>query len=291
MEVFLKNANPDLWGTGAHRTLIDTYLPLLLYHDLTGTGYNKMEAMLEKGKERGNIGHHSMDNNSKVLRKALEPWANAQIELGSADVWNEAQSRCHFPDPFKDTNIWVDSTDFRLDGKSSTHPTSDTWSFKLNAPGRRYMLLSDANRRVRKIYGGYTPKLHDGSFLEANKAAFASDFRGARVVADGHFSKGKKLFGEVEDIKFYIAYRLKTPKKGKKRKFTPGVDLEDDGAKEILTTAHKKFNKEQAKVRSRVESIFGWMKEKFQVLKLFREGGEQMDFLVNIALAVHNRKL
>lgn len=107
MVVFLKNANPDLWGTGAHGTLIDTYLPLLLYHDLTGTGYNKMEAMLEKGKQRGNIGHHSMDNNSKVLRKALEPWANAQIELGGAGVWNEAQSRCHFPDPFNDTNIWV----------------------------------------------------------------------------------------------------------------------------------------------------------------------------------------
>ncbi len=168
-----------------------------------------MEAMLEKGKKRGNIGHHSTDNNSKVLRKASSYGPMRRLYL-AAPMFGIKRNHAviHFPDPFKDTNIWVDSTDFKLDGKSSMHPTSDTWSFKLNAPGRRYMLISDANRRVRKIYGGYTPKLHDGSFLKAHKAAFASDFRGARIAGDGHFSKGKKLFGEVEDIKFYVAFRL-----------------------------------------------------------------------------------
>ena len=43
---------------------------------------------------------------------------------------------------------------------------STAWSYKLNRPGRRFMFVQDLRRRVRKVFGGYSPKVYDGDFLE-----------------------------------------------------------------------------------------------------------------------------
>ena len=72
MRVYLNNKNPSLWGIGEHGTLVETYLPLMLYHDISAQGFNQLEARLTKDKEKTEINYHSKDNNSKILRKFLQ---------------------------------------------------------------------------------------------------------------------------------------------------------------------------------------------------------------------------
>ena len=46
--------------------------------------------------------------------------------------------------------------------------------------------------RVRKIWGGYSPKVYDSHLIEANRDWFEDKLKGAEVVADQHFCWGVK---------------------------------------------------------------------------------------------------
>ena len=53
-------------------------------------------------------------------------------------------------------------------------------------------MLSDAMRCVRRLWGGYSPKLFDGHFLKMNSDWLLWELSGGVVVADQHFNWGKK---------------------------------------------------------------------------------------------------
>jgi len=70
------------------------------------------------------------------------------------------------------------------------------------------MFINDG-RVVRKIIGGYSPKIYDGKVLELNRDVFENIFAGATIVGDQHFQWGKK------NLKGHCSYAYK--KQTKKR--------------------------------------------------------------------------
>ena len=66
----------------------------------------------------------------------------------------------------KDGNLFADSSDFSVSGKSSASRESEDLSFKNNGPAQRYMIIYDGKGQVRKIFGGYSPKIYDSTALK-----------------------------------------------------------------------------------------------------------------------------
>ena len=58
------------------------------------------------------------------------------------------QHNSNFEKLVEDAHLFMDSSDFRLQGKVSTSRKSDTWSYKWNSPGSRYMLIQGAATRI-----------------------------------------------------------------------------------------------------------------------------------------------
>jgi hypothetical protein len=54
------------------------------------------------------------------------------------------------------------------------------------------MVLADGKGVIRKLWGGYSPKIHDGNWLEIHKEWFEENLVGGVVVADNHFMWEKK---------------------------------------------------------------------------------------------------
>jgi len=55
------------------------------------------------------------------------------------------------------------------------------------------MVLQDANCKIRAVWGGYTPKLHDGEFLKLQQDWIKEHLAGATIIGDNHFSWGNTL--------------------------------------------------------------------------------------------------
>lgn len=179
-------------------------------------------------------------------------------------------------------NLWIDSTDFKKIKYEGMSKKEQDWSYKCNQPGLRFTMIESASRKIRKIWGGYTPKLHDGSFLVFKKHYFEKRLARAVVIGDEHYAKGTKIF---ERLKFQTPIRKprgssttakkKTSSKGKK-----------------LTDAQKRYNDEQKHLRSRVESPFGWIKENFTALsKPWQESDDALTSLVFFAAGCFNNSL
>ena len=124
------------------------------------------------------------------------------------------------------------------------------------------MCLTDARGRVRKLWGGYSPKKFDGEWLKEKRHWLEGHLAGAAVIADTHFSWGKKNLKKVQFC---------TPKH-------KAVSLKD-----------KKLNKSNHQLRARVETPFGIIKQKFSALtKPWQEDEVQQDCLVYFAAGVIN---
>lgn len=288
MRTYLEVIKPTLWGLEKPDEFENMCLNIMLYHDATGLGFSVIERQLKRGGTKY-YGHHSMLHNSQVLRKALDGWANQQFLVGDRNSWDEAARNGRFPASIGDANLWIDSVDYRIKGKQSASRKGPQWSYKLNAPGRRYVTIHNARRKVVKVYGGHSPKLFDGTFLETHKVDIQELFKGARFVGDNHFSKGKQYFSShanEDDIKFYTNYA----KKSKKKLVDVEGPVNDADVVDELTNAHQSFNRDHQGVRSRVETPYAWISNTFKALSLWRETEEQLDYLVHIALAVHNMK-
>jgi hypothetical protein len=94
-------------------------------------------------------------------------------------------------------NLWCDSVDFPKQKHGRHNPKADDWSYKLNLPGRRYMLVRDGAGKIVYLNGGYSPKLHDGEFLDAHRSDWEQIFSGATIIGDEHFRRGGQEFREV----------------------------------------------------------------------------------------------
>ena len=274
---YLENDEISLWGTEQPRGYTKQCVDCMLYHDLEGLGYIAIEQVLSDNK----LPHNTMHHNSHAIRNALRPWAENLIRLGSSADWNSATRNLpNIPVSLHGANLWIDSFDVQIKGRNSIKTTDPKWSYKLNAPGRRYMVIQNGRRKFVRIWGGHSPKIHDGSWLETHREEIDEKFKGTRFVGDQHFAKGKRLLlGPTNDsagIKFYTNPRVPkaAKQKGQKRKAEEVDDDEEIAIDEFnMTKAQKQFKKDHAKLRARVETPFSWLKT---ILSLLQGSGKMV---------------
>lgn len=141
------------------------------------------------------------------------------------------------------------------------------------------MFIMDGRRRIRKLWGGYSPKLYDGDFLNIQREFFAQHFSGTAVVGDGHFEKGPTFIPSVE-------WLVPTAKpRGRKKKG-------ESEPIELLSRKQQQMNKEIRDIRSRLESPFGNISNMFTILEeAWREEEKQLEDLVFFAAGYHNSTL
>ena len=279
MIIHVKSNDPNMWGELKPRTFVADMVILTLYHDLTGTNYIKIEKEIDFGYI---ISHNSLAHNAAVIRLTLQSWANQYVTLGDISDWTAAARQINFKDPIGKVHLWIDSTDLRLIGKSSVSRKDQSWSYKCNSPGQRYMAISDAKGKIRYLNGGYSPKVYDGDWLKINKNWVATKLHGARIIADNHFEVGRNLSPEA--VTFLVNYHETV---GPQLNAAGGVG--QSGPRVHLTKDQVRFNKIHETARARVESPFARLKNKFVALhKPWSESPLQQDYLVNIGCAVIN---
>lgn len=273
---FIQHQNLHLWGEQRPHNFEERITATTLYKYLTNTGFNTLASDTKSWLYQSNV---SLPHNAERIILSLQEWGEQQIKLGNSIEWELAARSVPRSGSLKNVNLWMDSTDFPKQKKRGKGPASKHWSFKLNRPGRRFMVLRDGRRRVRKLWGGYRPKIHDAVFLEVERRALQKELKGAVVVADTHFSVGKKLFSDPKFI---------TPP-------TP-VDESDPSAAQIsdktLTKKERRDNTAIHALRARVEQPFGLIKTWWECLKNPWSGSDNLlDAVVVLAFGCYNAKL
>jgi hypothetical protein len=246
---------------------------LAIYKDIEGIGYQKLNRSISFG---FHINAKSLDHNVRAVRRISRVWSEQQLKLGRLRDWTSAASTTHQSEVLGIVHLWIDSSDFPLQRAQGSSTRDSDWSFKENSPAQRWMVLSDAQGRIRRAYGGYSPKLYDSHWLEFKKRTLERKLEGATVIADQHFHSGSTMFRK---FKILTCHPIPVNRKGKFR----GTGV----AK--LTKAQEIWNHEIKKIRGQVECPFGIAKERFQALKQrWSASTNQQSYLVLFAFAVHN---
>ena len=194
---FIAHRQPTMWGQESPSTThahIQDMIYLWLYKDIEGIGYQNLAKIIRFPYK---ITHKSLRHNIQLIRALAALWALEYIHVGMPEEWNQAASQCHLNVQLRDTNLWMDSTDFPISGKCSMSKKNPYFSYKLKGPGQRFMAVFDGKGKIRKLWGGYSPKQHDGMFLKEHKQELSHDFEGGVIVADNHFSCGKKFLFQL----------------------------------------------------------------------------------------------
>jgi hypothetical protein len=165
----------NLWAKKKGINFVDDQLILALYKYLFNCGYNRLNS--ETHSWHG-MGVKSLQHNTTVIFESLREWAQDQVKQGTSQDWNRAARHLQLTGCVAKANLWQDPTDIATEGRRTIKRSSPEWSFKKNRPGRRYMVLSDGLCRVRGMWGGYIPKVYDGTFLELFKDTFKKNFKG-----------------------------------------------------------------------------------------------------------------
>ena len=264
----------SLYGLQKPRGFVKAVVTLVLYHDLMGVGWTQLERVQGAPIK---VAHSSLQHNSKVVRKILNYWALQYITPGSLNTWKRAARHAAFDQWVKDVTLAIDSFDLPIEkqgknrGKASVY-----WSYKLNRPGWRFMLIIDAAGVVHCCSAGYSPKVYDGHWLEARRDYIETSFKGGVFVADGHFELGQSL----DDVIFYVPTR----------QHHTAAEAEEDADVERLTAKEASKNAAIRHARARVETTIHSIKQPWKILQdPWAEQLNQLSYLVHIACAVHNQ--
>jgi hypothetical protein len=268
---FMGNKELKLWGEDRPRLFQQTCVLICMYQDLFGLSLRGLRRAIKSWWPHD---RKTLTHNHSRIRKVLGKWGKKKVVLGTAPDWNQAVRNWEMPKGLNGVNLWLDSVDFQQVGKTTEEKTSDRWSFKLNAPGQRYLVLFDGKGKVRQWWGGYTPKLFDGHALQLEKRWLKRNLQGGRVIADQHFAWGTKL---SKKVRFHIKFK-KHRIPGKKGQMKLG-----------LTKKETVYNRGVNQVRARVESWFGKMGKKVaQLGNIWYGSDEEQDSLVSFAIGVLN---
>jgi hypothetical protein len=264
-----------LWGQSKDTYYMKKNLYLCIYKDMMNVGYLQLYSKIKSWYSNS---HKSLAHNIKQFRKILYGWGIKQIHHGTLSEWRNISKSVKKVKALSSVNLWMDSTDYALVGKSDKLKKDPYWSFKKNSMGRRYQAIFDAAGRVRGLWGGYSPKIIDNQWVEMNKHTLKEKFDGSTIIADGHYYASRK---KVDGITFVVP----TPKTVKKQ-----TNNADDSTK--LTKEQQTLNKQIRNLRARVELPFGIIHNKFKALsKTFRDNADQLDYLVFYAFGIYNRQL
>ena len=148
-----------LHGIETWETMASDMVLITLYRDITNCSYEELRKFFEG--ERS-FKKSSLSHNVCIARLRLASWANGLINLDvpPRELANiSVRLRLTLPKGVSSADVWVDSTDFPLIESQGRGRQSDCWSYKLNAPGQRYIIYTDAQKRVIKVDGPCSPKV------------------------------------------------------------------------------------------------------------------------------------
>lgn len=270
---YLRHSNPSLWGEIQEGDYLQQNLVLTLYHDLFGKGYQRV---LKDLSPKLTMSHNSLKHNASKIRKVLSDWGGSTVILGTVNEWEAAMRHiAKLPASMKDISalLYQDSSDFKIQHGKGRGKTSEHWSGKEHHPARRFQFIRNARGKLIKVWGGYSPKIEDSVFLDFKRKYIEKHFAGADIVADTHYSVGKKMF---EHVKYWTPVAEKRASK-----------QEDEviGLSKVQT----KRNNDIHKVRARVEHPFAYMKNMFKSFTVpWGEDPVQLDYLVWMAVGIYN---
>ena len=256
---FVKNANPPLWAEKQSRGFLNASIYITLYLDVFRSSYSDIIHDIQPWYTGSTM---LLKHNQKVLHAIFAEWGKRYIQFRSIAAWERAKTKINVPKGLEDVDLWLDSTDISFTGKSSVSQKSSDWSYKENRPAQRYMCMSDALGYVIRFWGGYSPKVYDGQFLTITQNELNEDLRGATVIADTHFELGPHILPNVCFCTPYAAPRGKPPLNMK--------------GERVLTSEQEKWN------RKKINQTWGCL------VPFFKEDKEQMDYVVTLAIGVHN---
>jgi DDE superfamily endonuclease len=270
---FVTSFNPRLWGIIQESDYLKINVYLTIFKDLKGKGF---QLILLKAKKEFKNSLKSFVHNAQIIRPILKKWGMNQIKLKNLKSWKRSATNIRRPKFLSKVCLWVDSCDFSLIGKTSNLHSDLYWSYKNKSIGRRFQCTFDGRGRCIDMLGGYSPKIIDSMFFEANKTYLSEKYRGATLIGDGHYYASRK---KVEGVK------IKAPiPKNIKVKADTEVEFQE------ITKKNETRNKQIRTLRSRVESPFGFLKNKWKVLgETFMEDAYQLECLVFFAMGIKNR--
>lgn len=280
----LRSKNVKIWSGN----YVEEHFPLWVYISLfrlvRGIGINALSKGLILFPFK--TPNTSLAHNHAKIMEALYTWSKAQIVWGTQADWNEAAPNLarHKIELLRRVRLWADSSDFALRKKKEIKSKKgEHWSFKENRPAQRYMAICDGATRIRALWGGYSPKVYDSSFMKNFLAPYEESLKNVAIVGDNHFlAAGKYFKGRIE-----IVAPTTEPGKGKKRlrerDNEPAVGYAEE------TQEEARNNEAIRQTRARVEQVFGSIKERFKCLKPHFAGNmTEQDYAVNFGAAVHN---
>ncbi len=273
----LQKETDNLQAREKNTTFIEDTVYVAAWHDLYGHGWVKIKTKVSNWYIHS---HTTMNENSHLIRALFNAWAEDQIVLGTLDDWKEAAIHVSLGARVQDVNLLLDSTDIQIEGRKKFKCKSVWYSGKSAFPALRYMLIMDLVGCIRYISNGYSPKQHDGQWMEEHRDWILTNIpAGAVLAGDCHFTSGKTKF---HHIKFHTPYpepKAVTDNHGNKRQ-------------QSLTHDQQQYNKQVHKIRQRVEHPFSQFSNMFHNMKEYwREDWDQLDFLMHFAAAVHNFQL
>lgn len=267
---FVSDKEPELWGAQQPAAFLRMNVYLCIYKDIVSIGCNNLALKAETWYPAKK---NSLKHNIKVIRTLLGEWGLEQIKPGQLSDWNGAARNVSIGKEIRGVNLWIDSSDFRLKGRRSTSRKNSSWSYKMNSPAQRFMLISDGKMTPRFISDGYTPKLYDSDWIKANRSFLDGTFRGSTIVGDAHFRSARE---HLQSITIHAPVSaVGRPKKGEKK--TPRT----------LPAKILRYNAQIRRLRSRIESPFGVVKQMFKALDTpWLEEEAQQESLVYFAVGL-----
>jgi len=273
---YLNRYSPNLWGSIQPRSYLQKNLVLLLFKDIKKIGYTSVMNTIKPIISRMNT--KTFRINCQKIRKRLYWWAIINIKLGRKRDWKRAADGATSYSKFDHVYIWIDSVDFPKEKRRPYSTKDSDWSFKLKGKGRRYMFVRNARGKILKIWGGYSPKLFDGNFIELLHNDIDKEFAGAHFIGDSHFEYGNQF---LTNVKIWTNANKNDPE-------------DSEGAAPISKTKKSDaiYLRQHRRLRARVENGFGIMSQLFASLAIpWSEDVKQLDYLVHIAAAILNIKL
>ncbi len=275
---FLASRQPNWWGSFGAEDMAKLMLLATCMHDARGYSYHSIIRAL---KPKLLIYSKALQHNVKLTREVLAAWGNKNIFLPTPDKLNASVRDLRMPAWMKDVRWWIDSTDIPLDRKKKFRSRKGSyWSGKLGRPAWRYMTLRDGSGRIRKMWGGYSPKTYDSEFMRIEQQFFKENLAGSAILADTHFFAARDHIRDP-DI-------LATPPPN------CSVDLLTMRGFSTTTAEAEKKSADITSKRGVVETAYARTKGIFIPLaggphEKWREPETQLDFVVTWAFGVHNR--
>lgn len=161
---FLDTQDLSLWGAQQPRLFEVKSLYISIYKDLTGIGYKELS---EGTKLWHKIADKTLRHNCQLLRELRWKWGKRKIIKGEKKNWDDSSENVRKPAFLKKVNLWMDSFDIALRVKAKR--SDDNWSFKCNSKGIRFQAILDGESRFRGLYGGYSLKLYEVHWVDANR--------------------------------------------------------------------------------------------------------------------------